>query len=112
MPRKAKVNDEVKIKEVLNYLNGSKSIIEISKEVGISPEQVRRWIITYKSSGIEGLKNKSTNKYYSTETNGCIFILILIAYIYMKVCIFRNKYSVYNVFRVNAHFTLKETGLV
>lgn len=40
MPRKAKVNDEVKIKEVLNYLNGSKSIIEISKEVGISPELI------------------------------------------------------------------------
>ncbi|MDO7203303.1 helix-turn-helix domain-containing protein [Paraclostridium bifermentans] len=68
MPRKAKVSDEVKIKEVLNYINNSKSTIEISKEVGVCPEQVRRWIITYKSIGIEGLKNKSTNKYYSTET--------------------------------------------
>lgn len=68
MSRKAKVNAEVKIKEVLNYLNGSKSIVEISKGVGVSHEQVRRWILTYKSSGIEGLKNKSTNKYYSTET--------------------------------------------
>ncbi|KKY00851.1 transposase [Paraclostridium benzoelyticum] len=68
MPRKAKVSDEVKIKEVLNYINNRKSIIEISKEVGVCPEQVRRWIITYKSIGIEGLKNKPTNKYYSTQT--------------------------------------------
>ncbi|MGL5713914.1 MAG: helix-turn-helix domain-containing protein [Paraclostridium sp.] len=68
MPRKKKIDGNVKIKEVLNYLNGSKSITDISKEVGVSHEQVRRWIITYKSSGIDGLKNKSTNKYYSTET--------------------------------------------
>jgi transposase-like protein len=68
MPRKVKVDAEVKIRKVLNYLNGSKSIIEISKEVGVSHEQVRRWILTYKSSGIEGLKNKSTNNHYSTET--------------------------------------------
>ncbi|MCU9810233.1 MAG: transposase [Paraclostridium dentum] len=68
MPRKQKVDAEVKIREVLNYLNDGKRIIEISKEVGVSQEQVRRWVLTYKASGIEGLKNKSTNKHYSTET--------------------------------------------
>lgn len=67
MGRKLKVLPEIKIKVVEQYLAGQRSVKQIAYELHVSEYSVEEWIRKYKVAGVDGLKYKTKNKYYSHE---------------------------------------------
>lgn len=67
MSKNKKLDYNIKLNAVLNHREGKKSLLDISKDIGVSREQIRRWVHKYESLGVEGLKNKTRHKSYSRE---------------------------------------------
>jgi len=67
VPQKSKNLSERKIETVESYLHGEKGAVQIVRELGITESTLRRWVISYKSYGSEGLIPKSKNRTYSPE---------------------------------------------
>lgn len=67
MGRKCKINPQLKIKAVKEYLSGIKSAINISDELSVDESAIRQWTRIYQSVGESGLITKSTNTSYSKE---------------------------------------------
>ena len=67
MPQKSKNLSERKIEVVESYLRGELGATKITQELGITESTLRRWVISYKSFGTEGLIPQAKNKKYSPE---------------------------------------------
>ena len=67
MPQKSKNQSERKIKVAESYLGGEMGATQIIQELGITESTLRRWVISYKSFGAEGLIPQAKNKKYSPE---------------------------------------------
>jgi transposase-like protein len=67
MSPRYKIIFEVKIREVLNYLNKEKSISQICNELDISDTVFREWVRKYNVSGPEGLMPSAKNKIYPPD---------------------------------------------
>jgi len=67
MPQKSKNLSERKIEVVESYLPGELGATKITQELGITESTLRRWVISYKSFGTEGLIPQAKNKKYSPE---------------------------------------------
>ena len=68
MGRKSKVSYETKIEVISKYLSRKISVKEIAYQLNVSVYSVKEWIRKYETYGFDGLKTKSRNKYYSSET--------------------------------------------
>ena len=67
MPQKSKNLSERKIEVVESYLRGEMGATQIVQELEIAESTLRRWVISYKSFGAEGLIPQAKNKKYSPE---------------------------------------------
>lgn len=67
MPQKSSNQSEKKIEVVKRYLRGEMGATKIVQELGISESTLRRWVISYKSYGAEGLIPQAKNRKYSPE---------------------------------------------
>jgi len=67
MGRKSEIIPEIKIRAVEDYLSGKASVLEISESLSIYSGTVRTWLRVYKSEGVNGLIQKSTNNSYTSE---------------------------------------------
>ncbi|NLP44190.1 MAG: transposase [Peptococcaceae bacterium] len=67
MGRKTKFSKEVKIKACRDYEKGKFSFNDISKEIGISKEAVRRWYLLYKEHGPSAFETSNRNRSYSQK---------------------------------------------
>lgn len=67
MGRKSKFSYEVKEKSVLSYENGEASFDSIANKIGAGATTVKRWVMIYRSQGLDGLKEASHNKYWSKD---------------------------------------------
>lgn len=67
MVRKPRVEFEVKVAAVKDYLNGVKSVQKISDELSVNKSSVKDWIKIYRSKGESGLFPQSRNTSYSKE---------------------------------------------
>lgn len=67
MGRKNKYPAAIKEQAVNEYLNGIKSVEEISEELSINPKTLYSWSKKYSSCGIEAFLDKPRNKSYSKE---------------------------------------------
>ena len=67
MRRMSKVEFEVKVAAVKDYLNGVKSIQKISDELSVSKSSVRAQIRIHQSKGESGLFPQLRNTVYSKE---------------------------------------------
>ena len=59
MGRKHKYTKEVKLKAILDYENGVKSIIQLSNELDCSNISIRAWIRGYRAQGDDFFNNKT-----------------------------------------------------
>ena len=66
MGRKHKYTKEVKLKAILDYEKGVKSIIQLSNELDCSKMSIRAWIRGYRAQGDDFFNNK-TNRSYTEE---------------------------------------------
>lgn len=67
MGRKPKVEFEVKVEAVKDYLNGVKSIGKICDELSLDRSSVEAWVSIYRSKGESGLLPQPRNTRYSKE---------------------------------------------
>ncbi|WP_252243202.1 MULTISPECIES: transposase [unclassified Clostridium] len=67
MGRKSKVSSEVKFKVVQEYLEGLKTMSQITYELDINYSTIQEWVRKYKQFGIKGLLTERTNTKYSDE---------------------------------------------
>lgn len=67
MPHKSRILFEKKIEVVEKYLNGELSATKILQALWIGETTLRRWVISYKANGAEGLISQTKNKKYSVE---------------------------------------------
>lgn len=67
MGRKSKVSSEVKYKVVQEYLEGLKTMSQITYELDINYSTIQEWVRKYKQSGAKGLLIERTNTEYSDE---------------------------------------------
>ena len=67
MPHNSKFSPEEKVKAVEDYLNGKRTSTQIVQSYSINKTTLKRWVNLYKSSGIDGLISKATNKHYPAE---------------------------------------------
>lgn len=67
MGRKSKFTPKQKIEACEKYLNGHGSLCSISKELGITHESFRRWLLKYKNNGKDCFEETNTNNSYSSE---------------------------------------------
>ena len=63
----SKISYEIKAKAIEEIEKGKETTYSIAKKLEISDVSVRKWIMKYKSQGMESLKNNHTNKKYSKE---------------------------------------------
>ena len=61
--KKYSVEDKLKI--INRYLDQHESLRELGRELGISHQNIGRWIVQYDSDGAEGLKPKKKGNPYS-----------------------------------------------
>lgn len=67
MGRKPKVEFEVKVTVVKDYLNGIKSVQKICDELSVANTSVKEWIRIYRAKGESGLIPQQRNSVYSKE---------------------------------------------
>ena len=67
MGRKGKYTKETKLKAIQEYINGSKSLSEISNELECHLETVREWVTMYRGCGETIFDDKKNNQSYSKE---------------------------------------------
>ncbi len=67
MGRKSKYSKEFKIQACINYDVGKGSLLDISKEIGVDDELLRRWYLAYKEHGCNVFDESSSNRSYSTD---------------------------------------------
>ncbi|WP_252232202.1 transposase, partial [Clostridium sp. DSM 1985] len=67
MGRKSKVSSEVKFKVVQGYLEGLKTMSQITYELDINYSTIQEWVRKYKQFGIKGLLTERMNTKYSDE---------------------------------------------
>lgn len=67
MGRKGKYTKETKLKAIQEYINGSKSLSEISNELKCHLETVREWVTMYRGCGETIFDDKKNNQSYSKE---------------------------------------------
>lgn len=67
MARKSKVSFKLKIAAVEDYINGKKSMLEISDELSVDISSVKAWVRIYQSFGASGIIPRSKNATYSKE---------------------------------------------
>ena len=67
MGRKNKFSKEIKVQACEDYLSGKKSVIQISKDLSISEETVRKWVKTYNEHGEIVFDVKPRNRTYSKD---------------------------------------------
>ncbi len=115
MGRKIKVEFEVKVAAVKDYLNGVKGVQKICDELSVSHTSVKAWIKIYRSKGESGLLPQPRNTGYSKElklaavedylaSNGSL-IDISIKYG------LRSKTQLFNwIMRYNGHEEIKSSG--
>ena len=63
MGRKHKYTKEVKLKAILDYEKGVKSIIQLSNELDCSNMSIRAWIRGYRAQGDDFFNNKKNRSY-------------------------------------------------
>ena len=66
MGRKNKYTKEIKLKAILDYEKGVKSIIQLCNELDCSYMSIRAWIRGYRALGDDFFNNK-TNRSYTEE---------------------------------------------
>lgn len=67
MGRKNKYTKEIKLKAIQEYINGSKSLSEISNKLECHLETVREWVTMYRGRGESIFDDKKNNQSYSKE---------------------------------------------
>lgn len=67
MGRKNKYKKETKLKAIQEYINGSKSLSEISNELECHLETIREWVTMYRGCGESIFDDKKNNQTYSKE---------------------------------------------
>lgn len=67
MGRKNKYTKETKLKAIHEYINGNKSLSEISNELECHLETVREWATMYRGFGESIFDDKKNNQSYSKE---------------------------------------------
>ncbi|NDI37220.1 helix-turn-helix domain-containing protein [Chengkuizengella sediminis] len=67
MGRKSKIEYELKVLAVRNYLNGVKSMKAICEELSVARSSVRQWVSLYRSKGSIGLLPQRKHVSYSKE---------------------------------------------
>jgi transposase-like protein len=67
MPQKSSNLSERKIAAVESYLRGDMGATKIVQELGITESTLRRWVISYKTYGSEGLIPQARNRKYNPE---------------------------------------------
>ena len=67
MGRKNKYTKETKLKAIQEYINGNKSLSEISNELECHLETVREWATMYRGCGESIFDDKKNNQSYSKE---------------------------------------------
>jgi Transposase and inactivated derivatives len=67
MPHKGKIPSEIKIEVVEGYLSGELGATQIVQKHGITESTLRRWVISYKAFGSQGLIPQSKSRKYSSE---------------------------------------------
>lgn len=65
MSKRTRFSVEEKYEAVKKCLQGEISITSMSKQLGIQFETVKTWIVRWEHDGLQGLKEKHTNKKYS-----------------------------------------------
>lgn len=63
----SKIRYEEKVKAIKEIESGEKSITGIAKELKVDRKSIRLWLIKKESQGIESLKTRHKNNYYSKE---------------------------------------------
>ena len=61
----SKIRYEEKVKAIKEIESGEKSITGIAKELKVDRKSIRLWLIKKESQGIESLKTRHKNTYYS-----------------------------------------------
>ena len=67
MPQKKKIEPEMKLKIVKDYLAGDVSISTAAAEAGVNYETLRGWVMKYKAEGVEAFLPNRRNHMYSPE---------------------------------------------
>lgn len=67
MGRKSKVSSEIKVKVVQEYLDGLKTMSQITYELDINYSTIQEWVRKYKLFGIKELLTERINTKYSDE---------------------------------------------
>lgn len=67
MPQKSGNQSERKIELVKKYLGGEIGATRIVQELGITESTLRRWVISYKAFGAEGLIPQAKSRKYSPD---------------------------------------------
>jgi transposase-like protein len=67
MGRKPKYSEEVKIQACKDYEECNLSFKDISKKIGVHPEDIRRWYLKYKEHGFSALETLNKNNSYNQE---------------------------------------------
>jgi transposase len=66
---KKHTNVEVKLKSVLQILDGQKSVIEVADDLNLHRDTVNNWVNVYKDKGENGLKNPYSHRSCQTKNN-------------------------------------------
>ena len=98
MGRKSKIDYQTKIESVKMYLNNEKGASEIANILGVSEESFREWVRKYNTSGAEGIKTVSKNKFYSAEIKS----LAVIDYLSGK----GSQYDICSKYNISSHSVL------
>ncbi|QEK12790.1 transposase [Crassaminicella thermophila] len=116
MGRKGKIDYELKIKAVEEYLNNVGSQTSIASKYGVTRNSFRQWIVNYQSMGKEALMNKSHNNFYSKEFK----ITVIKAYLEGDSSIYdiAKKFKIPShttvlkwIIKYNGHEELKSSGI-
>lgn len=67
MGRRNKIDKETKLRIVHEYRNGQTSITKAARELGISENSIRQWMMNYESIGNKTFDEKPRNRAYTEE---------------------------------------------
>jgi transposase-like protein len=67
MGRKANYSKEVKLKAIHDYIDGKKSAIQLSNEIGFEVSKLYLWVKKYQNWGESIFDDKPRNNCYSRE---------------------------------------------
>lgn len=115
MGRKNKIQPELKIQAVLEYLNGGGSYESVANKYGVTSTPFRKWIAKYKAQGEVAFISKSKNNRYSNMLKEIVAQEYLKGESSLQDIAIKYKISSQDtvsqwVLKYNSHERLKTTG--